>query len=336
MSAIDRLLELAPRLADGMRPGSTHVMVRCPFHGGGQEQVPSLSISTIKPVYFCHGCKRSGHIAQLLSFFGMSRDLIKSLLPRGEGYQRPETLAAKLLKGQDPFKSAYVLDESLLDYYRLAPPSLLRAGFTMETLRHFEVGFDQKNFRITFPLRSAYGDLVGISGRTIYEHEEPRYVIYERELIGRSDAHVPEDYSMESIKSAILWHAHVVRPFFYPSHTDHKELIITEGFKACMWTWQAGYEDVVALVGSYLTPIHAELIARVTDQVILLLDNNEAGYKGTMRAGRMLLAKGVDVRVAKYPDERQQPDDLTPDELATSFDQRQSMRAWAREHPGLD
>ena len=333
MSALDTLLDLAPHLAEDMRPGPGHVMVRCPFHGGGMENTPSLSISTTKPVWFCHGCKRAGHIAVLLSMHGMSRDAINALLPR-EGYQQAETLAAKLVKGVDPFKGKFILDEGLLDYYRLAPKPLLQAGFTHQTLRHFEVGFDMKNFRITYPLRTAYGDLVGISGRTVFADEEPRYRIYDRELKERTDYPVPKDYSMESVKSAVLWHAHVVRPFFFPTNGD-RELLVTEGFKACMWTFQAGLEDVVALVGSYLTQIHAELIARVTRKVTLLLDNNEAGHKGTLKAGRLLLSKGVDVRVAQYPDAREQPDELTPTELAQSIDQKQSLRAWVREHPGL-
>jgi hypothetical protein len=53
MSAIDTLLNVAPRYREGMRMGPNHVMVRCPFHGGGNERTPSLSISLNVPVWFC-------------------------------------------------------------------------------------------------------------------------------------------------------------------------------------------------------------------------------------------------------------------------------------------
>jgi DNA primase len=336
MGAVDSLLDLAPQLAAGMQKGSDHVMVRCPYHGGGQERTPSMSISTTKPVFFCFGCKASGHLSRLLTHFGMSREGVAQILPRDLQFEAPESIAAKLVRGVDPFRGKFVLDEALLDYYRLAPTKLLNAGFAERTLRHFEVGFDNKNMRITFPLRTTNGELVGISGRAVYDEDEPRYRIYDRELRERQGFHIPDDYSMAEVKSAILWHAHVVRPFFFVHGSGKEEILVTEGFKACMWLFQAGFEDVVALVGSYLTPLHAELLARATRKVTLALDNNEAGWKGTARAGRLLTSKGVEVSVIKYPDHREQPDNLRPDEVADSIVQKQTLRAWIAEHPGYD
>lgn len=335
MSAIDTLFKVAPHLADGMKLGPGHIMVRCPFHAGGNEKTPSMSVNTWKPVFFCHGCKESGHVSALLRHFGMSRTAIDIVLPRGsaETYQKPQTLAAKIIKGHDPFRGRYVLDEGILDTYRLMPTSLQAAGFKKRTLRHFEVGFDDVEKRITYPLRTVFGELVGISGRTVHSFVEPRYKIYDGELKRRSDYHVPDSYSMEEVKSAILWHGHIVRPLFFLQNSGHESLIITEGFKACMWTWQAGFEDTVALVGSYLTTAHAELIARATRKVVLFLDNNEAGFKGTTRAGRLLLKKGVEVCVARYPDQREQPDDLSPEEILTAITSKQTLRDWMIEHP---
>jgi DNA primase len=109
--------------------------------------------------------------------------------------------------------------------------------------------------------------------------------------------------------------------------------IVTEGFKACMWTWQSGYQDTVALVGSYLTAEHAELIARAVEgPVILFLDNNEAGVKGTRHAGNLLQAKGVDARVARYPDAREQPDGLTPEEVLCAIECPLSFQEWKKQH----
>lgn len=282
----------------------------------------------------CHGCKISGHIAQLLRHFGMSSTSIDIILPRGEVYQK-ETVASKIRKGVDLYRGEFVLNELLLDEYRLCPTSLLQAGFAKETLRHFEVGYDTRNARITYPLRNVYGDLVGISGRTIYEDpnfEGSRYKIYDRELKERADFDVPESYTMQEVKSAILWHGHVVRPILL---RDHKSpfMAITEGFKACMWTWQSCYQDVVALVGSYMTDTHAELIACAVPKVVLFLDNNEAGFKGTHSAAQKLGKKGVEARVARYPDEREQPDALVPDEIFEALDDSLSYRDWLVTHP---
>lgn len=333
MSAVETLLTLMPQLADGMRPGPNHVMVCCPYH---QEKTPSMAISLEKPVFFCHGCHVSGHLSQLLRMGGLSRDLIDTLLPRGErvDFKAKKNLAARILRGEDPFVGNYVLDEEILDAYRLAPTLLLKAGFAMETLRHFEVGYDSKNLRITFPLRTVYGDLVGISGRTILDcHDDTiaRYRIYDRELKERTDYSVPQSYSMDSVKQALLWHGHVVRPLFFTEY-ENDTLIIVEGFKAAMWVWQAGYQDVVALVGSYLSELHAEIIARVIKRVVLFLDNNEAGIKGTHQGARVLMRKGVEVFVASYPDEREQPDALYPEEIDQALDGRMKIRDWRRNH----
>lgn len=335
MSAIDTLLNVAPRYRDGMRQGPNHIMVRCPFHGGGNEKTPSLSISLNVPVWFCHGCKASGHIAQLLGAAGLSRSSIDAVLPKssGERYVK-QTLGAKILKStHDLFRGKYILDEGLLDLYRLCPTSLRQAGFKQTTLRHFEVGYDTKNIRITYPLRNVYGDLIGISGRANLEGIEPRYRIYDRELIERTDYHVPAEYTMESVKSAILWHGHVVRPLFFANSHVTDFMVITEGFKACMWTWQHGFEDVVALVGSYLTDHHAELIGRVVPRVVLFLDNNEAGWRGTKQAALKLIRKGVDVTVARYPDDREQPDDLAEEEIQDALLDPEPIRAWTQNHP---
>jgi DNA primase len=335
MDILDKLLQHAPQLADGLRQGPGHVMVRCPYHAGGREKTPSMSISTWKPVYMCHGCKAAGHLSQLFRTFGLSRDAIELILPRGKEVYEKEasSVAAKMLKGIDPFRGKFILNEEILDFYRLMPVGLHQAGFEVDTLRHFEVGFDTKNVRVTFPLRTVFGELVGISGRTAIEGVEPRYKIYDRELKERPDFRVPEAYSMEEVKSAVLWHAHVVRPMFFLQNTGKQVITVTEGFKACMWTWQSGVEDVVALVGSYLTPTHAELLARATRKVTLFLDNNEAGWKGTRKAGRSLLRKGVEVCVAKYPDEREQPDDLSPQEVLQAIEQPESFLRWSLQHP---
>jgi len=326
---IEKLFQYAPHLADGATHSQDHVMICCPFHG---ESTPSLSIATFKPVFICFACKTSGHIAQLFRIAGVPRAVLDVLLPKTDYDREKKSIKGKMRNGIDPFKGKHVLNEAILDYYRLAPMELVRNGYAYETLQHFEVGFDNQNMRITYPLRTANGDLVGISGRTVLG-VEPRYKVYDRELKEREDFRVPDSYSMEEAKSAVLWHAHVIRPFFFKKNSGKNDITITEGFKACMWTWQAGIEDTVALVGSYLTPVHAELIARATRKVTLFLDNNEAGWKGTRRAGHALLKKGVEVCVAKYPDQREQPDDLSYDEIAYAVIDQVSFPEWLRTHP---
>lgn len=331
---VESLFSVAPHLRDGSIATSSYVLIRCPFHGGGHEKTPSMGVSREKPLYHCYACHASGHISQLMRHFGASREAIDIYLAQAHLNVRYEKgkagkVGAKILLGEDPFRGKFILDDEIIDRYRLAPKILLEAGYGKQTLRHFEVGFDRENLRITYPLRNLYGDLVGISGRTIVGIE-PRYKIYTKELIARKDFNVPTSYSMDAVKEAILWHAHIIRPILF--HEDGN-IIVTEGFKAAMWTWQAGYQNVTALIGSSLTEHHSEILATYSaKEVFLFLDNNEAGIKGTYYAAKRLEEKGMIPRIVHYPDHRQQPDDLEPAEIDQAFNNAYSFKEWRKEN----
>lgn len=334
----DVLFDIAPGLADGAKVTGNRVMVCCPFH---EETGPSCSISREAPVFHCFGCGESGHLSRLLGHLGMGRTSVDLILSSAGMESNGE--AAKLAKerkakgkvgaqieatGVDPYRAEFVLNEGLLNDYRHAPTSLMQKGFKKKTLRHFEVGFDRNYGRITFPLRSRYGELVGISGRDVWGITESKYKIYQRELIARKDFHVPENYTMDRVKQTILWHAHVVLPFLIKQDT----VVLAEGFKATMWIYQAGYVPVMGLVGSAMTAYHTELLSRYAQRVIFFLDNNKAGIIGTRKAGLAALKKGIIPEVARYPDEREQPDDLTKRELIFAIKNRQPLHEWMKEH----
>ena len=337
MSSVESLLwTAAPHLQQGYVRGTNYVLIRCPFHGGGTEKTPSCSVSTTKPVFFCHSCLTSGHLTRLLRNLGFSKNAARQAV-EDAGLNQPHQKAADALAVKyqgNPYRGDFILDDDLLDDYRQAPKMLLKAGFTKSTLRHFEVGFDDQNLRITFPLRNIYGELVGVSGRAVVDEMDPRYKIYRRELIeGRPEFHVPANYNMDSVKQALLWHGHVVHPFLY--EMDDEALIITEGFKACMWVWQSGYQTPVALVGAYLSDLQAELIGNATRYVFLFLDNNKAGLKGTFFAAEKLLRKGIKFKIARYPDDREQPDQLDPKEVQEALRNANSFAEWKAEHDRL-
>lgn len=331
---VESLFSVAPELREGAKATSSYVLIRCPFHGGGREKTPSCSVSRERPVFNCHACHEGGHISKLFRKYGTPKEMIDLFISDAglsASYQKAKSskVGAKIALGEDPFRGKFILDEDILDRYRLAPTSLIEKGFDRQTLRHFEVGVDRDNLRATFPLRNLYGDLVGISGRSLVDGMEPRYKVYVQELINRTDFYIPASYTMDSVKEAILWHAHIIRPILF-----HEEgsIIVTEGFKAAMWVWQAGFKNVVALIGSSLTDFHAEILATYTKTVVLFLDNNEAGKRGTYYAARKVERKGVIPIMAHYPDDRGQPDDLTPDEVQLAVEEARTHREWREEN----
>lgn len=327
------LTSIAPQLRDTAKRGGSYWMIQCPFHGGGEEKTPSCSVSTEKPVFHCFSCLESGHLSRLLRQLGMSNTAAKQAISMA-GLNSPSQKAADLISQRystNPFRGEFVLDEDILDEYRMAPKPLLEKGFLKSTLRHFEVGVDRENLRITFPIRNVYGELVGVSGRALVDWTEPRYKIYKQELIDRGYG-VPEDYSMDSVKKGVMWHAHMADPFL--NGAVDEAVLVTEGFKACMWSWQAGIKNSVALIGAYLSREHSELIALSTTDVVLFLDNNPAGLRGTFHAAETLLKRGVRVHIARYPDTREQPDDLDEHEVKEAIKEAYSFAEWKQQHRG--
>jgi len=330
--AAELVLSLVPGLVVGASRAPGYILVRCPFHGGGQERTPSCSIRRDAPVFFCHGCKAGGHIVKILRSAGISDTSAKVALDGLRVGSSPAQRASDNLRtvyGTDPYRGRYILDDAdtLTPYRGITPKSLVDSGFTAETLDFFEVGVDAENLRITYPIRNIYGELVGISGRAIGD-AVPRYKIYKQELTRqRPELRVPEDYSIEDVKKATMWNFHTVYAALISSPAP-EPLVITEGFKACMWTWQSGYKQAVALIGSYLSDRQAELLARLAAPVLLFLDNNEAGTVGTDKAAFILHRYGVPFRIARYPDEREQPDALEPEELNHALNHNLDYYTW--------
>ena len=80
---------------------------------------------------------------------------------------------------------------------------------------------------------------------------------------------------------------------------------------------QAGYEKIVALMGSSLSDKQEEMLHRlcqVDERIILFLDNDEAGRKGQTDALRRL-SKRLYVRAVELAESSAQPEHLTIEDL---------------------
>ena len=85
-------------------------------------------------------------------------------------------------------------------------------------------------------------------------------------------------------------------------------LILVEGYMDAIALHQFGFDCAVASLGTALTEDGASLLARYTEQVVLIYDGDEAGQNATQRAIPILEKAGLKVKVlqmrdAKDPDE---------------------------------
>ena len=167
-------------------------------------------------------------------------------------------------------------------------PYLSERGITEEIARHFGAGYFSGRGsmigRVVIPIHDACGELVAYAGRSI-DNTEPKYKL-------------PTGFQ----KSQELFNLHRAL------EATRERVIVVEGFFDCMKVHQAGFRNVVALMGSSLSDEQQKLLLGF-EHVVLFLDGDEAG-RGATRTIADQLARKLYVRVVEVPDHNQ-PDQLS-------------------------
>jgi DNA primase len=313
----DVLTLLRPYLGDPIGPLSNsekgrQAKYRCPFHKGGEESSPSFYVNIDTGISYCHTCHEWWWLRRLLHLMG-ARGREQRLASDLTDSARPPT------QQRDWARDTIILPEALLGVFHRCPESLLDNGFDMATLRRHEVGVDLTHQRITYPLRDLQGNLVGISGGRTGDWQWPKYLFYNRDHLKPflPDTPLPENVPE---KSALLWNGHRVWASAY--HGDNEDpIVVTEGYKACLWVIQSGFPTTVAIMGSYMSRFQRNILAHFQNKIVLFLDKDDAGIDGTQKAWGSLKKEGADINVAAYPEhlEHGQPDDLGPEEVAQAI-----------------
>jgi DNA primase len=314
-----------PYLKKLKKSGTSDIMAICPFHrkrDGSEERNGSFAMNIYNGLWYCHSCHETGNIGSFLSRVGMSDFLIKQYddVIQAAAHSMPAPRSNMMPIAP----TELILEESFLGVFDTIPENILKdpaflGDFTPEIIRHFDIGFDSTHQRITFPLRDMEGQLVGISGRSL--GGGAKYKVYDREY---------ETWGLPSRpteKRALLWNAHAVEQRLVLS-TDpgDKYLVLVEGFKACMKLVQAGVENTVALLGSYLADEQCWWVQRMDVPVLIMLDNNEAGFSGALYAGKQLPSGTHSVSIVTY--DKPQPSDLSPAEIIQALLQASPFDTW--------
>ena len=313
---------------------------RCPFHA---ERTPSFFVSPERGTYHCFGCNLGGDIFSFveqiegLDFKGALKVLAeKAGVPLV--YERPEK--------KDERDRLFELLEAATIFYtsRLSEPAkkyLKERGLDDEMIRLFRLGrageawsdaseyFREKKFtdkeiidaglakkgdrglidkfrnRIMFPIADSAGRVVGFSGRIFGENvspEAPKYLNSPETPLFRKSRIL---YGFDKAKQAMR---------------KHSCAVLVEGQMDLLASHQAGWANTVAVSGTAFTPEHGALIRRMTDNLVIALDPDEAGFKAAARAARAALQGGLNVKVAQLPT------GLDPADLV----QKEGKDAWSK------
>ncbi len=326
----------------------------CPFH---EEKTPSFSVNAEKGLYYCFGCHAGGDVIDfVMRLERMDFPEAVEYLARRFGVELPRRSPGQLRARREAERVAGILGEAQRFFVeRLGRPDAAEArrtlearGFPEPTWSEFGFGFapdgwreligalgrrhpvqalvdaglalvperggnpyDRFRNRITFPIRAADGSLIAFGGRALGD-TEPKYL------------NSPEGPLFS--KRSVLFMLDRARR----AAADEGGVLVVEGYFDCLSLHRAGIVNVVATLGTSLTPEHARLLRRLTSRVVLAYDADPAGRRAAGAGARVLLEAGLEAAVLVLP-EGKDPDDIVREEGPDRF--RELM---ARPVPLLD
>lgn len=309
----------------------------CPFHG---EKTPSFNVIPDKAFFHCFGCQKHGDVftfvmelegksfveaaEQLGQRFGVevprieeSPELRKA---RGERVSMLEInkLAAQFFREVllDPKRGeigraylekrgvgAEISEKFLLGY---APPDWHALADYLKAKRvDLELAaklgllakqpraggyYDRFRERLVCPVIVPGGEIVAFSARVIGKpapaadgSEPPKYINSPESPVYKKGKHL---FGMFQAREGM-------------QQTGRGVLV--EGNFDVISLHQAGFGEVVAPLGTALTPDQVQMLKRLAERVVLLYDGDKAGYKATMHALQTCVEADVEVLVASRP-----------------------------------
>jgi DNA primase len=156
------------------------------------------------------------------------------------------------------------------------------------------VPYDRFRDRVMFPIHDRSGRVTAFGGRALEPGAKAKYI------------NSPETTIFH--KGSLLFNHHRARKAAH----DSGAIIVVEGYIDAIATSEAGFSNVVAPLGTALTPDQCTLLWAMASEPILCFDGDTAGRKAAFRAietALPLIGAGKSLRFALLP-EGQDPDDL--------------------------
>jgi DNA primase len=305
-----------------LRKAGARLTGRCPFH---DERTPSFSVNPVDKLYYCFGCGASG---DMITFVRETQglDFVDAVEWLGERFRIPieyeESAPGEDLKRRRRDRMYAILEQAASFYERhlwdsqagslardyLAGRALnepvcrefrlglslggnaltrkaIEKGFTPDELRSAGLtrqrGDDYFQRRLMFPLADARGRIVGFQARRLHEDDglKAKYVnTPESELFHKGSV----VYGLDKARASIA---------------KENRACVVEGNTDVIALRQAGFEPVVACMGTALTEQQLRAIGGLTKRLWLAFDGDAAGESAALRGMDLAVAQGFDVRV---------------------------------------
>jgi DNA primase len=304
---------------------------KCPFHN---EKTPSFFVSPGRNSFYCFGCGAKGDIFTFVEEFeGLDfKGALKLLANRAgvvleqfnpEAESEKERLYRAMEVATEFFSENLLTNEKGLAY-------LKARGLTEHSIKDFRIGFvkndwrelynylSKKGFsdtdlekaglvkktekgyydrfrgRIMFPIADSSGRIIAFSGR-LFEDD------------GKSAKYLNSPETPIFNKSSVLYGLDKAKDSIRKNNFS----ILVEGQFDLVLSHQAGFRNTVATSGTALTDAtfskenvvsNLGLIRRISGNLVLAFDADKAGINASLRASKIALSLGMDVKVASLPE----------------------------------
>ena len=301
----------------------------CPFH---DDHSPSMSVSKEKQIYTCFSCGASGNVFKFIQDYEniSFTEAIKKCADMA-GISINVGQAKKINKHQDLY-DIYELSQKFYqnnintEYGKRAKEYLYNRNLNDDTIKEFGIGlslnerdmltkllkskrYDDKvlirsglinenNYilndvyknRIMFPLYDLNGKVIGYNGRVYNGETENKYINSKETDIFK--------------KRELLYNYHKSKD----ECRKKKSVIIMEGPMDVIRAYTIGVKNCVATLGTAFGKEQAMLVRKLSSNVILCFDGDEAGLKATKGAIEELTKLGIEPKIVRL-ENNSDPDD---------------------------
>ena len=178
-------------------------------------------------------------------------------------------------------------------FYKKAAKAGYTENYIVETgliIKNERGAVDRFRGRVIFPIRSMAGRVQGFGGRIL-------------------SATLKTAKYINSPESEVYHKSKVLYGMFEAKKAIAKEDIcyLVEGYTDVIQMFQLGIENIVSSSGTALTPEQIRLVRRLTSNIVVLFDGDQAGLRAAIRGIDLILEQGMNVRVCSFP-EGEDPD----------------------------
>jgi len=301
------------------------------------EKTPSFMISPAKQIWKDFSSGKGGNVvAFLMEHEQLSYPQAIKFLAKKYNIEVEETAISSEQKEKIDQKEKFILIcEFAKKFFKeqlnktdfgnnIAYNYLLERGFDKSTIEDFEIGCltEKRDSLKEFSVKKGYDidDLVSlglISGKNQNDIYRSRIIFPIKTISGRTVG-----FGARVIKSSSKSAKYINSPdsiiynkskILYGLHNSKNEIVkndncyIVEGYTDVIRFHQKGIKNVVSSSGTALTNGQINIIRRLTKNITMLFDSDNAGVNATIRSIDMILSEGMNVNICLFP-ENEDPD----------------------------